>query len=166
MHDKKKYINKSMYSIQGIKSVGNSLPSGLKTILKKGGHNYSSIINNWINLVGKKIANVAYPKSIKTGKELKNGTLFLNVNHGDQLLVEYSKKDIIDKINSFFGYEFIKEIRLVLIKRKIQTEDQGKLDKNKELKYKKNVEKVKSPALKKNLNNLINIFSIKNKLKN
>ena len=92
--------------------------------------------------------------------------MFLNVNHGDQLLVECSKKDIIDKINSFFGYEFIKEIRLVLIKRKIQTEDQGKLDKNKELKYKKNVEKVKSPALKKNLNNLINIFSIKNKLKN
>ena len=76
------------------------------------------------------------------------------------------QQEIIDKINSFFGYEFIKEIRLVLIKRKIQTEDQGKLDKNKELKYKKNVEKVKSPALKKNLNNLINIFSIKNKLKN
>ena len=55
MHDKKKYINKSMYSIQGIKSVGNSLPRGLKTILKKGGHNYSSIINNWVNLVGKKL---------------------------------------------------------------------------------------------------------------
>ena len=166
MHDKKKYINKSMYSIQGFKSVGNSLPRGLKTILKKGGHNYSSIINNWVNLVGRKIANIAYPKSIKTGKELKNGTLFLNVNHGDQLLVEYSKKDIIDKINSFFGYEFIKEVRLVLIKRKIQIEEQGKLDKNQELKYKKDIEKVKSSTLKKNLNNLIDVFSIKNKPKN
>ncbi len=155
-----------MYSIQGIKSVGNSLPRGLKTILKKGGHNYSSIINNWVNLVGRKIANIAYPKSIKTGKELKNGTLFLNVNHGDQLLVEYSKKDIIDKINSFFGYEFIKEVRLVLIKRKIQIEEQGKLDKNQELKYKKDIEKVKSSTLKKNLNNLIDVFSIKNKPKN
>ena len=166
MHGKKVYINKSMYSIQGIKSVGNSLPRGLKTILKKGGHNYSSIINNWVNLVGRKIANIAYPKSIKTGKELKNGTLFLNVNHGDQLLVEYSKKDIIDKINSFFGYEFIKEVRLVLIKRKIQIEEQGKLDKNQELKYKKDIEKVKSSTLKKNLNNLIDVFSIKNKPKN
>ena len=114
----------------------------------------------------KKIANIAYPKSIKTGKELKNGTLFLNVNHGDQLLVEYSKKDIIDKINSFFGYEFIKEVRLVLIKRKIQIEEQGKLDKNQELKYKKDIEKVKSSTLKKNLNNLIDVFSIKNKPKN
>ena len=83
--------------------MSKSLPSGLKTILKKGGHNYSSIINNWSNLVGKKIADVCYPKSVKTGKELKDGILFLNVAHGDQLLVEYSKRDIIDKINVFFS---------------------------------------------------------------
>ena len=117
MHGKKNYINKSAYSIQGIKTVGKSLPRGLKTILKKGGYNYSSMINNWTSLVGKKISDVAYPKSIKTGKELKNGILILNVDHGDQLFVEYSKKDIIDKINTFFGYQFIKEVRLVLIKR-------------------------------------------------
>ena len=118
MHNKKNYINKSKYSIQGIKSVGNSLPHGLKTILKKGGHNYSSIINNWTNLVGKKIANGAYPKSVKTGRELKNGILVLNVDHGNQLFIEYSKKDIVDKVNTFFGYQFIKEVRLVLIKKK------------------------------------------------
>ena len=35
MHDKKKYINKSMYSIQGLRTVSNSFPRGLKTILKK-----------------------------------------------------------------------------------------------------------------------------------
>ena len=155
-----------MYSIQGLRTVSNSLPRGLKTILKKGGHNYSSIIYNWSNLVGKKISSVCYPKSVKTDRELKNGTLVLNVFHGDQILVEYSKKDIIDKINSFFGYEFIKEVRLVLIKRKIQIEEQGKLDKNQELKYKKDIEKVKSSTLKKNLNNLIDVFSIKNKPKN
>ena len=68
-----------MYSIQGLKTVSNSLPRGLKTVLKKGGHNYSTIIYNLSNLVGKKIASVCYPKSVKTGKELKNGTLILNV---------------------------------------------------------------------------------------
>ena len=35
MHGKKVYINKSKYSIQGLKTVSNSLPRGLKTILKK-----------------------------------------------------------------------------------------------------------------------------------
>ena len=101
MHDKKNHINKTRNSIQGLRPLSKALPHGLKTILKKGGHNYSSIINNWTDLVGKKIASACYPKSIKTSKDLKEGLLVLNVSHGDQLLVEYSKKNIIDKINAF-----------------------------------------------------------------
>ena len=100
MHKKKKYINKSMYSIQGLRTVGNSLPKTLGKILKKGGHNYSSIINNWTELVGKNTSKICYPKSIKTNKELKDGMLVLNVSHGNQLDVEYSKKDIIDKMQT------------------------------------------------------------------
>ena len=101
--------------------MSKSLPRGLKTILKKGGYNYASIINNWSDLVGKQISNVCYPKSIKTGKELKDGTLHLNVSHGDQLLVEYNKTNIIDKINVFFGYKFVKNIRIILIKEKVES---------------------------------------------
>ena len=161
MHDKKNYINKSAYSIQGIKTVGKSLPRGLKTILKKGGYNYSSMINNWTNLVGKKISDVAYPKSIKTGRELRNGILILNVDHGDQLFVEYSKKDIIDKINAFFGYQFIKEVRLVLIKRKTDKKEKHKIDKDKSIKYGKKIKEIQDSNLKRNLSNLIDVFSAK-----
>ena len=35
MHDKKKYINETPYSIQGLRPVSKALPRGLKTILKK-----------------------------------------------------------------------------------------------------------------------------------
>ena len=161
MHGKKKYINKSMYSIQGIKPVGNSLPSSVKTILKKGGHNYSSILNKWTDLVGKEISSVAYPKSIKSGKDLKNGTLFVNVNHGDQLNVEYQKKNIVDKINSYFGYNFIKEIRLVLIKRNVVQEKKSKNMKEDSAKLKNTIEKVESFILKKNLSSLIDTFKNK-----
>tara|TARA_B100000959_G_scaffold131325_1_gene137676 strand:+ start:221 stop:709 length:489 start_codon:yes stop_codon:yes gene_type:complete len=161
MHDKKTYINKSMYSIQGLKTVSNSLPRGLKTILKKGGHNYSSIIYNWSNLVGKKIASACYPKSVRTGRELKNGTLVLNVFHGDQILVEYSKKDIIDKINAFFGYQFIKDIRLVLIKEKIDKKRKYHFNENQKLRLQKKIEKIGDSNLKKNLTDLINVFNRK-----
>ena len=150
-----------MYSIQGIKPVGNSLPSSVKTILKKGGHNYSSILNKWTDLVGKKISSVAYPKSIKSGKDLKNGTLFVNVNHGDQLNVEYQKKNIVDKINSYFGYNFIKEIRLVLIKRNVVQEKKSKNMKEDSAKLKNTIEKVESFILKKNLSSLIDTFKNK-----
>lgn len=161
MHGKKKYTNKSSYSIQGIRPVGNSLPHGLKTILKKGGYNYSSIINNWSEIVGKKIAQVTYPKSVKTGKELKNGTLLLNVHHGDQLTVEYSKKEIVDRINSFFGYQFIKNVKLVLIRGKIKKIEAFKIDKQKVNHYKEKIEKIEGLNLKKNLSNLIDAFSEK-----
>ena len=107
------------FPIQGLRPMSKSLPKGLKTILKKGGYNYASIINYWSDLVGKQISDVCYPKSIKTGKELKDGILYLNVFHGDQLLVEYNKTNIIDKINVFFGYQFVKDIRIILIKERI-----------------------------------------------
>ena len=64
-----------MYSIQGLRTIGNSLPRSFSKILKKGGHNYSSIISNWSELVGYKIAKICYPKSIKTNKELKDGVI-------------------------------------------------------------------------------------------
>ena len=161
MHDKKVYINKSMYSIQGLRTVSNSLPNGLKKIFKKGGHNYSTIIENWSNLVGKKISNVCYPKSIKTNKELKNGVLVLNVFHGDQVFIEYSKQDIVDKINTFFGYQFIKEVRLVLIKEKIQKIKKYNFHQETKTKFKKKVEKITDVSLKKNLTNLLNVFNKK-----
>ena len=161
MHGKKIYINKSMYSIQGLRTVSNSLPNGLKKILKKGGHNYSTIIENWSNLVGKKISNVCYPKSIKTNKELKNGVLVLNVFHGDQVFIEYSKQDIVDKINTFFGYQFIKEVRLVLIKEKIQKIKKYNFHQETKTKFKKKVEKITDVSLKKNLTNLLNVFNKK-----
>jgi len=130
--------------------------------LKKGGHNYSSIINNWTELVGKNTSKMCYPKSIKTNKELKDGMLTLNVSHGNQLDVEYSKKDIIDKINSFFGYKFIKQIKIVLIDEKISIKNKGSLSTLKNQKFDKKIDEIENLNLKKKLNNLIEEFGKKN----
>ena len=161
MHSKKNYNSKTVFPIQGLRPMSKSLPRGLKTILKKGGYNYASIINNWSDLVGKQISDVCYPRSIKTGKELKDGTLHLNVSHGDQLLVEYNKTSIIDKINVFFGYEFLKNIKIVLINKKIDPKKNIILINKKKIKYQKKLEKIQNPELKKKINNLINAFSNK-----
>ena len=90
-----------------------------------------------------------------------NGILILNVDHGDQLFIEYSKKDIIDKINAFFGYQFIKEVRLVLIKRKTDKKEKHKIDKDKSIKYGKKIKEIRDSNLKRNLSNLIDVFSAK-----
>ena len=112
MHYKQNNKESKTY-VQGLRPFGNTLPRGLKGILKKNGYNYSEIISKWSMLVGKDISSCAYPKSIKMKKRNSNGTLVLGIKRGDEIQVEYAKKEIIDKINSYFGYKLINEIRIL-----------------------------------------------------
>ena len=156
MHNKKNNTNKTKSFIQGLRPFSSSLPQGLKKILRKGGYNFSSIVDNWSKVVGQNISSNCYPSSIKMGKEMNNGTLVVNVIHGNELEVEYKKKEIIEKINSFFGYRLINKIKLKivqekrnLIKKKLNIINNERDDLNKKL------EKIKNENLKKSLNKLI-----------
>ena len=111
MHYKRNNKESKTY-VQGLRSFGNTLPRGIKGILKRNGYNYSEIISKWNMLVGKDISSCSYPRSIKMTKGDKNGTLVLAVKRGNEITVEYSKKEIINNINSYFGYRLINEIRL------------------------------------------------------
>ena len=71
-------------------------------------------------MVSKKISDSCYPITVKIGKEMRNGTLVLNVIHGKELEIEYAKKEIIDKINSFFGYDCISQITLKIVQERIK----------------------------------------------
>ena len=63
-------------------------------------------------LVGKDISDCAYPKSIKMKERNSDGILVLAIKRGDEINIEYSKKEIINKINSYFGYKLISQIKL------------------------------------------------------
>ena len=69
-------------------------------------------------MVSKKISDSCYPVTVKMGKEMRNGTLVLNVIHGKELDIEYEKNEIIDRINSFFGYDAVQNIKLVSFEEK------------------------------------------------
>ena len=114
----KKDSNKSSTFIQGLRPFAKSLPKGLKKLFKKGSYNFSNIVDNWGKMVGKDLSNACYPSTVKMGKEMNNGTLILNVVHGNELTVEYNKQVIIDKINSFFGFKCIAEIKLKVVQEK------------------------------------------------
>ena len=43
-------------------------------------------------MVSKKIADACYPATVKMGKEMREGTLILNVIHGKEMEIEYEKK--------------------------------------------------------------------------
>ena len=136
MHYKQNNKESKTY-VQGLRPFGNTLPRGVKGILKKSGYNYSEIISKWNMLVGKDISNCSYPKSIKMTKGSTDGTLVLAVKRGDEITVEYSKKEIVNKINSYFGYKLIKEIKLQTFNsenKKVKKSNLGKFSRNLEIK--------------------------------
>ena len=99
MHSKKNNNIKIKNFTQGLKPFSNSIPHGMKKILRKGGYNLSQVVDNWSKIVGKKLSSYCYPNTIKIGKDMQKGVLVLNVIHGKEVDVEYSKREIIDKIN-------------------------------------------------------------------
>jgi len=159
MH-KKKDNNKSNTFIQGLRPFSRSIPQGLKKLLKKGSYNFSNIIDNWTKMVGKDFSNACYPNTIKMGKEMNNGTLILNVIHGNELTVEYGKQEIIEKINSFFGFKCIKEVKLKIVQEKKASNQKLLTDRTR--KYYNKLNNVNNEGLKNSLNKLIEAYNAKN----
>ena len=160
MHNKKDN-NKSKTFIQGLRPFSKSLPHGLKGLLKKGSYNFSNIVDNWAKMVGRNLSSACYPSTVKMSKEMKNGTLILNVIHGNELVVEYSKQEIMDKINSFFGFNCIKEVKLKVVQEKKSFKKNLPLNETK-LNYSNKLENIKNEELKKTLNKLIEAYNAKN----
>jgi len=160
MHDKKDN-NKTNTFIQGLRPFSKSLPRGLKKLLRKGSYNFSNIVDNWAKMVGKDLSNACYASTVKMGKEMSNGVLVLNIIHGNELAIEYSKQEIMDKINSFFGFKCIKEIKLRVVNEKKALKKKLPLNETK-LNYSNNLENVKNKELKKTLNKLIEAYNAKN----
>ena len=160
MHNKNN--NKSQTFIQGLRPFSSTIPKTLRKHLKKGGYNYSHIVDNWTKIVHKKISDACYPITIKMGKEMKEGTLVLNVVHGKEVEIEYEKKTITDKINSFFGYNCISNITLKIIQEKI--EEKKIFPKIKDIdKITKKIKKVENSQLKNSLNKFLKAYNERNK---
>ena len=158
MHNKNN--NKSQTFIQGLRPFSSSIPKTLKKHLRKGGYNYSNIVDNWTKMVSKKIADACYPITVKMGKE-REGTLVLNVIHGKELEVEYEKNEIMDKINSFFGYKCISNVVLKIVQDTVKPKKN--FPKIKDFsKIEDKMSKVNDDTLKSSLNNFLKAFNERN----
>ena len=161
MHSKNN--NKTQTFIQGLRPFSSSIPKTLKKHLRRGGYNYSNIVDNWTKMVSKKISDACYPITVKMGKNMREGNLYLNVVHGKELEIEYEKKEIMDKVNSFFGYECISHVTLKITQNTI-SKDKKIFPKIKNFsKIEKKMSTVNNIDLKNSLNNFLKAFNEKNK---
>ena len=100
-------------TIQGLRSFKDTLPKKIKKILNKKGHIYSETLENWRYIVGNELFEICYPKSFKNSNKLGASCLNIMVKRGHEVDVEYSKKSIINKMNSFFGYNVVEKVKLI-----------------------------------------------------
>ena len=160
MH-KKINNNLSKNFIQGLRPLANTLPTQIKKILKKNGFNLSSIVDNWTRIVGKDVSDNCYPINIKVSPNSKNLILILNVIHGKEIYIEYNKKNIIDKINSYYGYSYIEKIQLKVFDSKNKNLKNQKLKKTDKSLFAENLKKVENVNLKSKLKSLIEAYNDK-----
>ena len=159
----KKYTKQRNGSIQGLRSFKDTLPKNIKKVINKKGHIYSETLNNWKYIVGENLFKVCYPKSFKNSNRFGVSTLLIMVKRGHEVDLEYSKKEIMDRINAFFGNLVVEKLKFTSF-----SDEKKILLKEKELKenvtnnkFKKKINDVKNEKIKKSLLELTKVFKKK-----
>ena len=159
----KNNIKQRNSSFQGLRSFKDTLPTSIKKIINKKGHIYSETLSNWKYIVGERLFKVCYPKTFKNSNRFGVSTLLIMVKRGHEVDLEYSKKEVLDKMNSFFGYSVVEKLKFVSF------DDEQKIFLKKELpqenvtinKYQNKINDVKNDKIKKSLIELSKVFKEK-----
>ena len=159
----KKYTKQRNGGIQGLRSFKDTLPKNIKKVINKKGHIYSETLSNWKYIVGENLFKVCYPKSFKNSNRFGVSTLLIMVKRGHEVDLEYSKKEILDKMNSFFGYSVIEKLKFISFddEQKIFVK-KGTNQENVAInKYQSKINDVKNDKIKKSLIELTKVFKEK-----
>ena len=161
MHFKK--YTKQRNTFQGLRSFRDTLPKSIKKIINKKGHIYSETLNNWKYIVGEKLFKICYPKSFKNSNRFGVSTLLVMVKRGHEVDLEYSKKEIMNKMNSFFGYSVVEKLKFVSFddNQNILSSDTDEENNVTIIKYQNKINDIKNNKIKKSIMELTKVFKQK-----
>ena len=159
----KKYTKQRQASIQGLRSFKDTLPKNIKKIISKRGLIYSEILNNWKYIVGDNLFKVCYPKSYKNSNKFMISTLQIMVRRGHEIDLEYSKQEIINRVNVFFGNSVIERIKFSSFTEEKQSlKEKSYINSNAtDDRFNKKIKDVKNEKIKKSLIELTKVFKKK-----
>jgi hypothetical protein len=159
----KKYIKQRTGSIQGLRSFNDTLPKNIKKFINRRGQIYSETLNNWKYIAGENLFKVCFPKSFKNSNKFGVSTLLVMVQRGHEVELEYSKKEIMDRMNTFFKDEVVERIKFTSFNDEkkindVKVEPKTNVTNNK---YKFKINDVKNEKIKKSLLELTKVFKEK-----
>ena len=148
-------------TIQGLRSFKNSLPKNVKKVISKKGHIYSETLDNWRHIVGDELFKICFPKSFKHSNRLGSSYLSIMVKRGHEVDLEYSKKLILDKLNSYLGYNAVEKLKFISFEGE-EAQKKEKISKNAtNSKYKEKISKIKNDKIKESLIEMSKFFKKK-----
>ncbi len=107
------------------RTVGSFVPGLTKTSFEKHGFSAAALITDWATIVGRDIAAATSPDKLKWPKGVvyddagegtagrPGATLIVRVDQTRALEVQYQTRQIMERINAYFGYRAVTDIRLL-----------------------------------------------------
>lgn len=109
------------------KAVGSFVPRLTKPAFERYGFSAAAIITDWETIVGADMARYTRPERLKWPRRVDwsadeadpsargrpGATLVVAVSAGRALDIQYKARDIVDRINHYFGYRAIADLRIV-----------------------------------------------------
>jgi len=148
-------------SVQGLRSFKDTLPKEARRILSKKGQIYIETLDNWKYIVGKDLFEVCYPKSFKSSNKVRASFLNIMVKRGNEVDLEYSKKNIIAKINAFFGYTVVDNIKLNTFDGRFSKIQEKKVINETKKEQIKKISNIKNDKIKNSLLELSKLYKVK-----
>ena len=159
----KNNIKQRNSSFQGLRSFKDTLPTSVKKIINKKGHIYSETLNNWKYIVGDELFKICYPKSYKNSNSFTVSTLLIMVKRGHEVDLEYSKKEIINRMNAFFNETVVERVKFTSFNDEKKTtvkKNKSKLNVTNN-NFNSKINNVKNEKIKKSLLELTKVFKEK-----
>ena len=111
----------------GARAVGAYLPQLTQKAFEKYGFAATTIITDWSQIVGRDLSTYTRPEKLKwprrddeaaetpdkSGRQRSGATLLLRVEGPRAVEVQHRGRQIIERINAYFGYEAITELRIL-----------------------------------------------------
>jgi len=93
--------------------IGDLMPAIGRTAFRRFGFVQSSVVTRWPEIIGAAHARNCAPESIRFPVgEKSEGTLHLVVSPGHAPIIQHVIPEIIDRVNRFFGYRAVANVRM------------------------------------------------------
>ena len=121
------FTRKHSKALYGVKAVGSFLPGLTRNAFQKFGFSTATLVTDWPVIAGAELAVYTAPERLKwprgverpeDGAQLaekgrSGATLVLRVDGARALDVQYKARQVLERINAYFGYAAVAQLRIL-----------------------------------------------------